>query len=96
MRANERVNQVCPGANIQDCRLLWNDAIIPFRKKIGKVMDVICAARHGWAEKAFGNIPVRHAIKMGQQRFVQRLDRLRSAKLTEGSPAGVCTIKSCN
>ena len=81
MYANQRVNQVCPGAYIQDGSLLRYSAVTIFGKQIGKVMNVISAARHRGAEKAFRNIPVSHTVKMRQQGFVQRFHCLRIGKV---------------
>ena len=81
MRADQRVNQVRPGADIQHGRLLRNNAITVFSQKIGKVMKVIRAARNGWTEKAFRNIPVRHTVVMCEQRFVQHFNRLGVSKV---------------
>ena len=47
-------------------------------------MNVIRAARHGWTEKAFRNIPVSHTVKMRQQGFVQHFNRLRVGKVNRG------------
>ena len=44
-------------------------------------MDVVRPARHRRTEKAVGNIPVFHRVKMRQQRFIQRLHRQRVGKV---------------
>ena len=53
-------------------------------KKVGKVMNVVSAARHRWTEKAFRDIPVSYTVKMRQQGFVQHFNRLRVSKVDRG------------
>ena len=81
MHANQGVNQVCPGTNIQDGSLLGDRAVTIVGEKIGKVMNVISTARNRRTEKAFRDIPVRHTVKMRQQRLVQGFHRQRIGKV---------------
>gem|GEM_PF-5720945 len=74
---NQRIDTVCTGTDIQYARLTGDCTVdAGFRQQIRQVMDIVRAARHRRAEKALGNIPVRHAIKVCQQRFVQCLNGL--------------------
>ena len=81
MCAYQGVDQVRARTDIKHGGLFWHHAAIVIRQQIGKMMDVIRTSWHRWAEKAIWDVPVRNAIKMGQQRFVQRLNRQRIGKV---------------
>ncbi|MNY49987.1 hypothetical protein D3C86_1854590 [compost metagenome] len=81
MRANQGINQICAGTDIQHRGLIWDRSITVFRQQIGEMMDVIRASRHRRTEKTFRNVPLRNAIKMGQKRLIQRLYRQRIGKI---------------
>lgn len=81
MSANQWVDQICPGTDIQDSSLLRNNTATVVSKKVGKVVNVISTPRYRWAEKAFWNIPVRHTVKMRQQGFVQHFNCHRISKV---------------
>ncbi|MNC15304.1 hypothetical protein D3C75_631180 [compost metagenome] len=81
MHANQRIDQVGAGADIQNRGLSGHGAVVAFRQQISEMVNVICAPRYRWAEIAFRDIPLRDAVKMGKQRFVQRLHGLRIGKV---------------
>ncbi len=81
MCAYQGVDQVRARTDIKDGSLFRHYAIVVIRQQIGKMMDVIRTARDRRAEKAIRDVPVRHTIKMGQQRFVQRFNRQRIGKV---------------
>ena len=53
------------------------------------MMNVISAARNRWTEKAFRDIPVRYTVKCASRALFSIFTANGSAKLTDGSPAGV-------
>ena len=81
MCAYQGVDQVRARTDIKHGGLFRHHAAIIICQQIGKMMDIIRTAWHRWAEKAIRDVPVRNAIKMGQQRFVQRLNRQRIGKV---------------
>ena len=81
MHADKRINQVRAGPNIQNRGLLRNNAATIVSQQIGKIVEIIGTPRHGRAEKAFRDIPVRNAVKMRQQGFIQHFYRLRVGKV---------------
>jgi predicted lipid carrier protein YhbT len=70
MRPNQGINQVRAGADIQYRGLSRNYAAAILRQQIRQMVDIIRTSRHGWTEIAVRDIPVRHAIKMRQQRLI--------------------------
>nr|VUD29303.1 Uncharacterised protein [Raoultella sp. NCTC 9187] len=74
MRADQRIDAVCAGTDIQNARTLGDRAGIQ-RQQVGEMVDIIRPSRHRRAQEAIRNVPVFHRVKVRQQRLIQRLHR---------------------
>ena len=70
MDANQRVDKVRAGTDIQHRGLCRYHAAAIRRQQICQMVNIVRAPRYGWAKIALRNIPLRDAVKMGQQRFI--------------------------
>ena len=78
--ADQGIDEVGAGANIKDRGILRHLAAIP-GQQIRQMMNIVGPPRHWRTEKAVRNVPVFDRVEMRQQRFIQRLHRLRIGKI---------------
>lgn len=80
MSADQGIDEAGAGANIKDRGILRHLAAIP-GQQIRQMMNIVGPPVHRRTEKAVRNVPVFDRVEMRQQRFIQRLHRLRIGKI---------------